>query len=150
MYLCLCFFKLLLDFVDGVQFLKLFCLALLLEGLKFIFFPCQRVVQLRYCFLGLSFPLLIILQHFVGLNQILIDFVGLLLMLLSGRLELILPIFKFLVHHVDLLFDVVDGLLVEIFMKGLAKILALLLEECDCVLFGSKFVLPRLEIFVDL
>ena len=72
------------------------------------------------------------------------------LVLLPGSLELVLPVFKFLVHHVDLLLDVVNGLLVEIFVQGLAKILALLLEEGDGVLLGSKLALPRLEVFVDL
>ena len=71
-------------------------------------------------------------------------------MLLPGSLELVLPVFKFLVHHVDLLLDVVNGLLVEIFVQGLAKIVALLLEEGDGVLLGSKLALPRLEVFVDL
>ena len=71
-------------------------------------------------------------------------------MLFPGSLELVLPVFKFLVHHVDLLLDVVNGLLVEIFVQGLAKIVALLLEEGDGVLLGSKLALPRLEVFVDL
>lgn len=71
-------------------------------------------------------------------------------MLFPGRLELVLPVFKFLVHHVDLLLDVVDGLLVEIFVEGLTKIVDLLLEEGEGVLLGSKLVFPGLKVFVDL